>query len=106
MGRRSAEATKARLMWTSLREACAFFCADEAAACFDFVEGDFVEADFVEGDFLLDVCSEKPACNDTRAIQQESKKRLTCTDFNYRGKPAPMSETSLSARIRINSCVK
>jgi hypothetical protein len=65
-----------------------------------------VEPDFVEGDFLLDVCSEKPACNDTRAIQQESKKRLTCTDFNYRGKPAPMSETSLSARIRINSCVK
>jgi hypothetical protein len=62
--------------------------------------------DFVEGDFLLDVWSAKPACNDTRAIQQESKKRLTCTDFNYRGKPAPMSETSLSARIRINSCVK
>jgi hypothetical protein len=70
------------------------------------VEPDFVEADFVEGDFLLDVWREKPACNDTRAIQQESKKRLTCTDFNYRGKPAPMSETSLSARIRINSCVK
>jgi len=82
-------------MWPSLREACAFFCAD-AAAFFDFVEGDF----------LLDVWSEKPACNDTRAIQQVSKKRLACTDFNYRGKPAPMSETSLSARIRINSCVK
>ena len=96
MGRRSAEATNARLMWPSLREACAFFCADEAA---DF----FV---FVEGDFFLDAWREKPACNDTRAIQQESKKRLTCTDFNYRGKPAPMSETSLSARIRINSCVK
>jgi|SRR4249919_4332826 len=101
MGRRSAEATNARLMWLSLREAGVFFCADEAAAFFDFVA-----TDFVEGDFLLDVCSEKPACNDTRAIQQESKKRLTCTDFNYRGKPAPMSETSLSARIRINSCVK
>src|SRR6476661_5862536 len=99
MERRSAEATNARLMWPSLREACVFFCAAEAAALFDFVEGDFVE-----GDFLLDVCSEKPACNDTRAIQQKSKKRLTCTDFNYRGKPAPMSETSLSARIRINSC--
>jgi hypothetical protein len=67
---------------------------------------DFAEEDFVEGDFFLDVWREKPACNDTRAIQQESKKRLTCTDFNYRGKPAPMSETSLSARIRINSCVK
>src|SRR5689334_12704216 len=101
MGRRSAEATNARLMWRSLREASAFFCADEAAAFFDFAAGDFVE-----GDFLLDVWREKPACNDTRAIQQESKKRLTCTDFNYRGKPAPMSETSLSARIRINSCVK
>jgi hypothetical protein len=62
--------------------------------------------DFVEGDFLLDVWREEPACNDTRAIQQKSKKRLTCTDFNYRGKPAPMSETSLSARILINSCVK
>jgi len=50
MGRRSAEATNARLMWLSLREACVFFCADEAAAFFDFAEGDFVE-----GDFLLDV---------------------------------------------------
>src|SRR5690242_13531128 len=71
MERRSAEATNARLMWPSLREACAFFCADEAAAFFDFATGDFVE-----GDFLLDVWSEKPACNDTRAIQQVSKKRL------------------------------
>ena len=44
------EATNARLMWRSLREASAFFCADEAAAFFDFAEGDFVE-----GDFLLDV---------------------------------------------------
>jgi hypothetical protein len=50
MGRKSAEATNARLMWTSLREACVFFCADEAAAFFDFAEGDFAE-----GDFLLDV---------------------------------------------------
>ena len=106
MGRRSADATNARLICPSLREACAFFCAAEAAACFDFAEEDFAEEEFVEGDFFLVVCSEKPACNDTRAIQQESKKRLTGTDFNYRGKPDPMSETSLSARIRINSCVK
>jgi hypothetical protein len=38
MGRRSAEATNARLIWPSLREACVF-CAAEAAAFFDFVEG-------------------------------------------------------------------
>ena len=78
MERRSAEATNARLMWPSLREACAFFCADEVLAFF---------FDFVEGDFLLDVWREKPACNDTRAIQQESKKRLTCTDFQLSRKP-------------------
>ena len=72
------------------------FCAEEDAAFFVLVEGTF----------FLDVWPEKPACNDTRSTKRENRKRLSCTDFNYREKPAPMSDTSLSARILINSCVK
>ena len=47
MGRRSAEATNARLMCPSLRFASAFFCAS-AAAFFDFAE-DFADKDFFLG---------------------------------------------------------
>ena len=73
MGRRSAEATKARLIWPSLRAAAVFFVAGEVAAFFALGEETF----------LLDVWPEKPACNDTRSTHKENKKRLTSTDFNF-----------------------
>jgi hypothetical protein len=95
MGRRSEEATNARLMCPSLRVAGVLFCAEEDAAFFVLVEGAF----------LLDVWRVKPAGKDTRSTKRENRKRLS-TDLNYRGKPAPMSETSLSAKILINSWVK
>jgi hypothetical protein len=55
-----------------LRFACAFFCA-AAAAFFDLAEGDFFPAAW----------KEKHAWTDTSTIRKASKKRLTCTDFNF-----------------------
>ena len=77
MGRRSADATNARLMCPSLRFANAFFCAS-AAAFFDFADDDFAD----EG-FFLGACSEKPAGTDTSSMRRADKRRLTCTDFNF-----------------------
>ncbi len=63
MGRRSEDATNARLIWPSLRVAAAFFCADAGAAFFALVEGVC----------FLDVWPVKPACNDTRITKREYK---------------------------------
>ena len=82
MGRRSAEATNARLMCPSLRFASAFFCAS-AAVFFDFADDDLSDEDFVDEDFFLGACSEKPAGTETSSMRRADKRRLTCTDFNF-----------------------
>src|SRR5579859_6353541 len=69
MGRRSAEATKARLMWPSLRAPCGdFFFAAAEPFC-----------DLVEWVFFAAVWPEDPAWNDSAITNNRSRKRLTNT---------------------------